>query len=83
MNWLRLHVSNVCNFKCPNCHVFEMTDNIHPSKLMSENTLIESVKIVSEHILKSNQSYLIISLYGGETLANKKVIRKTIQNQKK
>lgn len=83
MNWLRLHVSNVCNFKCPNCHVFEMTDNVQPSQLMPENIFIASIKTVTDFLAKNNKKNLSISLYGGETLANKKVIRKVIENQNK
>ncbi len=82
MNWLRLHVSNVCNFKCPNCHVFEMAENINPSQLMDDEIFIQSIKQVSDYLILRNQNKLTISLYGGESLANKKRIRKILEDQK-
>jgi len=81
MNWLRLHVSNVCNFKCPNCHVFEMTENLLPSQLMSEEIFVKSIQIMLDYLVKNKQKDLTVSLYGGETLANKKIIKKVIENQ--
>jgi molybdenum cofactor biosynthesis enzyme MoaA len=27
MPWLRLHITNLCNFNCPGCHVFKISEN--------------------------------------------------------
>jgi sulfatase maturation enzyme AslB (radical SAM superfamily) len=78
MNWLRLHVSNLCNFKCPNCHVFELGENILPNRVMSQDVFVNSLNVYTR-IMKSMQlSKTMVSLYGGETLANKKVIKDAI-----
>jgi sulfatase maturation enzyme AslB (radical SAM superfamily) len=79
MNWLRLHVSNVCNFKCPNCHVFELGENIMPSRVMSQKVFNQSLSQFEKVMLDEKQTHATISLYGGETLANKKVIMAGIE----
>ena len=79
MNWLRLHVSNLCNFKCPNCHVFELGENILPSKVMSQDVFEKAIEVYTYQMQKMGLSRTIVSLYGGETLANKKVIKNVIE----
>jgi len=80
MNWLRLHVSNVCNFKCPNCHVFELGENVLPSQLMTLETFNESIGQIVKVLEKKKDTSVRVSIYGGEALANKKVIKQGIQN---
>ncbi len=80
MNWLRLHVSNLCNFKCPNCHVFELGENLLPSQIMSQLTFDESLEQFIKVIEAKKQKEFTVSIYGGESLANKKVIKLGIEN---
>ena len=75
MNWLRLHVSNLCNFKCPNCHVFELGENDLPNRVMSQEVFDKAVEVFIDSLLHLNFKETMISIYGGETLANKKVIK--------
>ena len=74
MDWLRIHVSNLCNFKCPNCHVFELSENNLPNRVMSEDVFNTSVEQFVSALKLKNHTEARISIYGGETLANKKVI---------
>ncbi len=75
MNWLRLHVSNLCNFKCPNCHVFELGENDLPNRVMSQDVFDKAVEVFIDSLIHLNFKETMISIYGGETLANKKVIK--------
>lgn len=79
MNWLRLHVSNLCNFKCPNCHVFELGENNLPNRVMSEEVFNQSVDQFLSAMSDLGHKTAMISIYGGETLANKKVIKQGIE----
>lgn len=78
MNWLRLHVSNLCNFKCPNCHVFELGENNLPNRVMSEEVFNQSVDQFLSAMKDLGHKTAMISIYGGETLANKKVIKQGV-----
>lgn len=78
MNWLRLHVSNLCNFKCPNCHVFELGENNLPNRVMSEEVFNQAVDQFLSAMKELNHKKAMISIYGGETLANKKVIKQGV-----
>jgi sulfatase maturation enzyme AslB (radical SAM superfamily) len=79
MVWLRLHVSNLCNFACPNCHVFELTDNQRPYKVMTYEVAEQALITFCKEMGQAGQSQIRISIYGGETLANKKVIKALIE----
>lgn len=79
MNWLRLHVSNLCNFKCPNCHVFELGENVLPSKVMAQEIFEKAIETFTMHMKYLGLQKTMVSLYGGETLANKKVIKNCIE----
>lgn len=70
-----MHVSNLCNFKCPNCHVFELGDNVLPNKVMSQEVFDKSILTFLKILKSRNTDEAVISIYGGETLANKKVIK--------
>lgn len=75
MDWLRIHVSNLCNFKCPNCHVFELGENNLPNRVMSQEVFNQAVdQFLNVASLMGNKQTMI-SIYGGETMANKKVIK--------
>ncbi len=78
MNWLRLHVSNLCNFKCPNCHVFELGENNLPNRVMSEEIFNQTVDQYLSAMKNLGHTKSMMSIYGGETLANKKVIKQGI-----
>ncbi|MBC7713624.1 MAG: radical SAM protein [Rhizobacter sp.] len=79
MDWLRLNVSNLCNFKCPGCHVFELGENNLPSRVMSKEVFIDSIEHFVALMIQKNHTETKVSIYGGETLANKKVIKECIQ----
>ncbi len=72
MNWLRLNISQVCNFSCKYCHVFKMSQKTYTPPLMSYKTMDKSVQKVMQLLATQNTDSLIISIYGGETLINKK-----------
>ncbi len=78
MDWLRIHVSNLCNFKCPNCHVFELGENNLPNRVMSQEIFNQSLDQYLNVMSLMGHKRTMISLYGGETLANKKVIKEGI-----
>ena len=78
MNWLRLHVSNLCNFKCPNCHVFELGENNLPNRVMSEDIFNQAIDQFLSAMKDLGHKSTMVSIYGGETLANKKVIKQGI-----
>jgi len=75
---LRLIVSNICNFNCKNCHVFEITKKQYKEKLMSYDLMEESVKSFLS-LAKNKNENVSVSLYGGEPLLNKKIY-KLIEN---
>ena len=79
MVWLRLNVSNLCNFSCKHCHVFKITDNILPKKLMSYETMDYTISTFIDLMNQNNQKNLTLSIYGGETLLNKKNLFKAIE----
>lgn len=79
MNWLRLHVSNLCNFKCPNCHVFELGENNLPNRVMDQRIFDEAIENFTQSMNHLGLKETIVSIYGGETLANKKVIKAGIE----
>jgi len=79
MVWLRLHVSNLCNFACPHCHVFELTDNQRPYKVMTYEVAEQALTSFCHEMKQLGQKQIRVSIYGGETLANKKVIKRLIE----
>lgn len=79
MNWLRIHVSNLCNFKCPNCHVFELGENNLPNRVMSQDVFNQAIDQFLNVMSLKGHKETMISIYGGETMANKKVIKEGIE----
>lgn len=79
MVWLRLNISNLCNFSCKHCHVFKIRENILPKKLMSYETMDYTISVFIDLMKEHNQKNLTISIYGGETLLNKKNLFKAIE----
>jgi sulfatase maturation enzyme AslB (radical SAM superfamily) len=79
MNWLRIHVSNLCNFKCPNCHVFELGENVLPNRVMAQEVFDLAVENFTRAMTYLGLAETRISIYGGETLANKKVVKAGIE----
>lgn len=77
--WLRLNVSNLCNFSCKYCHVFKISDNKLPSQLMSYDVMDFSINEFIDLMIGFNQKYLLVSIYGGETLLNKKNLFRVIE----
>lgn len=82
MAYLRLLVSNLCNFACKYCHVFRITKNTYPVKVMDFDTMAFSIENFIQILKKNNESSLTISNYGGETLTNKKNLFKAIEKYK-
>ncbi len=79
MNWLRIHVSNLCNFKCPNCHVFELGDNVLPNRVMAQEIFDLAIENFTQAMNHLGLLETRVSIYGGETLANKKVVKAGIE----
>ena len=79
MNWLRIHVSNLCNFKCPNCHVFELGENNLPNRVMSQEVFNQTIDQFLSVMKNLGHKETMISIYGGETMANKKVIKDGVE----
>jgi radical SAM protein with 4Fe4S-binding SPASM domain len=79
MAWLRLNISNLCNFSCKHCHVFKISENRLPKSLMSYEIMDRSIKTVIGLIKKHGEENLTISIYGGETLLNKKNLFKIVK----
>lgn len=82
MAYLRLLVSNLCNFACKYCHVFKITKNTYPTRIMDFDTMAFSIENFIKILKKNNESSLTISNYGGETLTNKKNLFKAIEKYK-
>lgn len=78
MDWLRIHVSNLCNFKCPNCHVFELGENNLPNRVMSQEIFNQTLDQFLNVMSLMGHKKTMVSIYGGETMANKKVIKEGI-----
>ncbi len=79
MNWLRIHVSNLCNFKCPNCHVFELGENVLPNRVMAQEIFDLAIENFTQAMNHLGLTETRVSIYGGETLANKKVVKAGIE----
>lgn len=79
MAYMRLLVSNLCNFSCKYCHVFKLTKNESPLKVMDFETMDFSIKSFIEILKRYGDTSLILSLYGGEPLINKKNLSKAIE----
>jgi len=80
MHWIRIRVSNVCNFDCPSCHVFKLGEQYQPYQVMRKDTLHEIVGKLISHVIKQRVKTIRISLYGGEPLANKKAIWSVLEH---
>jgi sulfatase maturation enzyme AslB (radical SAM superfamily) len=72
MVWLRLNVSNTCNFACRHCHVFKISENKLPSTIMSYHTMDLAMSTYLDLMKNSSEKELVLSIYGGETLINNK-----------
>lgn len=79
MAYLRLNISNLCNFSCKYCHVFKIVDNKLPPKLMDFNTIKFSVENFIRILKRYNEASLTLSIYGGEPLINKHNLFKAIE----
>lgn len=74
--WLRLHLTNLCNFNCPGCHVFKLSPNKIPATNMpyavAEKAILEFISLMKRYL--PNQKEFHLSIYGGEPLLNRPVI---------
>lgn len=77
--WLRLNISNLCNFSCKYCHVFKITPNLLPKALMDFQTMDAAIKNYLKIMKTSDTKQLQISIYGGEPLLNKNNLFKIIK----
>ena len=82
MPWLRLHLTNLCNFNCPGCHVFKISPNTVPATNMpyaiAEKAIIYFVNQMKKYLPREKEFYL--SIYGGEPLLNRLVLYKLLEN---
>lgn len=79
MAYIRLNISNLCNFSCKYCHVFNITKNKLPPKVMDYETIEFAIENFIKILKKYDENFLLISIYGGETLINKKNLFKAIE----
>jgi len=79
MAYLRLNISNVCNFSCKYCHVFKLNQNELPPKVMDYGIMEYSIENYIAILKRYNENSLTMSIYGGETLVNKKNLFKAIE----
>lgn len=81
MPWLRLHITNLCNFACPGCHVFKIGDNKIPETNMSYEVAEKAVRFFIGLIRNyfPNGPYFRLSIYGGEPLLNRPVIYRLLE----
>ena len=81
MPWLRLHLTNLCNFNCPGCHVFKISPNSVPATNMpyaiAEKAILFFVNLIKKHLPWEKEFYL--SIYGGEPLLNRLVLYKLLE----
>lgn len=79
MAYLRLNILNLCNFSCKYCHVFKLNENELPQKVMDYETMDFSIENYIRILKRYNENSLTMSIYGGETLINKKNLFKIIE----
>lgn len=79
MAYLRLNVSNICNFSCKYCHVFSLTKNNYPQKTMSYEVMAFALENFVDILNYYNENFLILSIYGGEPLINKNNLFRLIE----
>lgn len=73
-NWLRLHVTSVCNFSCPHCHIYVYNEPNTKTKMMSSETFESSVLEFTQVLRRHGHQKTRVSVYGGEPFVNKKVV---------
>lgn len=79
MAYLRLNISNLCNFSCKYCHVFKIVKNEAPMKIMSYETMEAYIESFVSLLRQNGETSLTLSIYGGEPLINKKNLFKSIE----
>ncbi len=82
MNWLRLHITNLCNFDCPGCHVFKLSKNSVAETNMhletAESSILFFIELLKKYKLEGGRDFYI-SIYGGEPLLNRQVLYSIIK----
>lgn len=80
MVWLRLHITNLCNFDCPGCHVFKISQNKTPATNMTYAVAERAVLFFTELMKKyfRGEKWIYLSIYGGEPLLNRPVLYKLL-----
>lgn len=58
--------------------MFELGENVLPSKVMAYDIFYKAIDVFVKSMLHMGRKETIVSLYGGETLANKKIIKEII-----
>jgi|GEM_PF-2529111 len=81
MVWLRLHLTNLCNFDCPGCHVFKLSPNRIPATNMPYEVAEKAILFFSELMKKyyPGEKWIYLSIYGGEPLLNRPVLYKLLE----
>jgi sulfatase maturation enzyme AslB (radical SAM superfamily) len=81
MPWLRLHITNLCNFNCPGCHVFKISNNRISATNMPYEVAERAITLFSK-LMRSYLPHSIefhLSIYGGEPLLNRPVLFQLLQ----
>jgi len=76
---LRLNVSNICNFSCKYCHMFKISANRLPAKVMEWETIDFCIRRYIDIMKEQGLRKLRLTMYGGEPLLNKKNLFRAIE----
>lgn len=80
--WLRLHLTNLCNFNCPGCHVFKISPNNIPFDNMPYSVAEKAIDFhlnLMKKYLPPDKWITRISVYGGEPLLNRPVLYRILR----
>jgi len=81
MPWFRLHLTNLCNFNCPGCHVFKISENKVPATNMpyevAEKAVLFLIGTLKKYLPQARG--FTMSIYGGEPLLNRPVLYKLLE----
>lgn len=81
MPWLRLHITNLCNFNCPGCHVFKISKNnivaTNMPYIVAEEAIVNFTNLIKKYLPQTKEFHL--SIYGGEPLLNRDALYKLLK----
>jgi len=76
---IRLNVSNICNFSCKYCHVFNLNKNNLPVMVMPFDLMDSAVESYISLHKDFGESHMNVNFYGGEPLVNFKNIKRLVE----